>query len=324
MLIPINFLLSFACLLLLVQKRQAGAFFRLLLLVFLLHTVVAGLGALPQFNQLRIIQPLTAVALPLFCYLALCQATGQRLHLALSVLALLLMAGSSLWLPQAIDGLMAVIWMSSAAAMLITLRQGRDTFCQLPLESSGLSVNGWRLLAVLLIAVALIDISVAGLLEYRAGSGVQLLTACGNLLVCLLVALTLLLTPATASTAVKSRKVKEGDAAVLERIDELMRSGIHRETGLNLEQLARKSGIPSRQVSAAINALHRQSVSQYVNSWRIAEACEHLCRSQSTIIEIMENVGFQTKSNFNREFLRITGKTPSQWRKESGEQSRIS
>jgi len=118
--------------------------------------------------------------------------------------------------------------------------------------------------------------------------------------------------------------VKEGDAAVLERIDELMRSGIHRETGLNLEQLARKSGIPSRQVSAAINALHRQSVSQYVNSWRIAEACEHLCRSQSTIIEIMENVGFQTKSNFNREFLRITGKTPSQWRKESGEQNRIS
>nr|WP_280644007.1 hypothetical protein [Candidatus Erwinia dacicola] len=35
------------------QKRQAGAFFRLLLLLFLLHTVVAGLGTLPQFHQLR-------------------------------------------------------------------------------------------------------------------------------------------------------------------------------------------------------------------------------------------------------------------------------
>ncbi|NJC99867.1 helix-turn-helix domain-containing protein [Candidatus Erwinia dacicola] len=179
-------------------------------------------------------------------------------------------------------------------------------------------------MAGVLLAVLLIDISVAGLLEYRAGSGVQLLTACGNLLLCLLVALTVLLTPATASPAVKSRKVKEGDAAVLERIDGLMRSGIYRETGLNLEQLARKSGIPACQVSAAINALYRQSVSQYVNSWRIAEACEHICRSQSPIIKIMENVGSQSKSNFNRKFLRITGRTPSQWRKESGKQSTIS
>ncbi|HBN49318.1 MAG TPA: AraC family transcriptional regulator, partial [Thalassospira sp.] len=27
--------------------------------------------------------------------------------------------------------------------------------------------------------------------------------------------------------------------------------------------------------------------------------------------------GFNTKSNFNREFLRITGKTPSQWQQEA-------
>ncbi|RAP72360.1 hypothetical protein ACZ87_00814 [Candidatus Erwinia dacicola] len=37
------------------------------------------------------------------------------------MLALLVMAGSILWLPQAIDELMAVIWINSAA-MLIKLR----------------------------------------------------------------------------------------------------------------------------------------------------------------------------------------------------------
>nr|WP_232515729.1 hypothetical protein [Aeromonas salmonicida] len=34
------------------------------------------------------------------------------------------------------------------------------------------------------------------------------------------------------------------------------------------------------------------------------------------------NAGFQTKSNFNREFSRLTGLTPSAFRKQSETQSR--
>ncbi|MEJ5177687.1 helix-turn-helix domain-containing protein [Erwinia sp. MYb416] len=90
---------------------------------------------------------------------------------------------------------------------------------------------------------------------------------------------------------------------------------------MNLARLARKAGIPTRQVSAAVNALYQQSVSQYVNGWRIREAGERLAGSQQTVIEVMESVGFQTKSNFNREFRRITGKTPSEWRKDAWEQA---
>ncbi|HBT52603.1 MAG TPA: AraC family transcriptional regulator, partial [Erwinia persicina] len=48
---------------------------------------------------------------------------------------------------------------------------------------------------------------------------------------------------------------------------------------------------------------------------------DRLKGSGETVIDVMEHVGFQTKSNFNREFRRITGKTPTQWRKEAWEQA---
>lgn len=35
-----------------------------------------------------------------------------------------------------------------------------------------------------------------------------------------------------------------------------------------------------------------------------------------TITEAMNEAGFSTKSNFNREFKRVTGLSPSEWRKQ--------
>jgi AraC-like DNA-binding protein len=63
-----------------------------------------------------------------------------------------------------------------------------------------------------------------------------------------------------------------------------------------------------------VNTVVGQNVSQYVNSFRIAEACDLLENTEKSITEIMFDVGFQTKSNFNREFRRITDMTPKDWR----------
>jgi AraC-like DNA-binding protein len=69
-----------------------------------------------------------------------------------------------------------------------------------------------------------------------------------------------------------------------------------------------------RQISAAINRATGKNVSQYVNEFRIAEACALLVETDKPVTEIMLDVGFQTKSNFNREFRRVTNMTPVQWR----------
>ncbi|WP_113865588.1 helix-turn-helix domain-containing protein [Brenneria salicis] len=52
-----------------------------------------------------------------------------------------------------------------------------------------------------------------------------------------------------------------------------------------------------------------------MNGYRIDEARRLLSQTDSRITDIMLACGFQTKSNFNREFLKFTGMSPSHWRR---------
>lgn len=106
------------------------------------------------------------------------------------------------------------------------------------------------------------------------------------------------------------------DSEIVDRLERLFADdGLHRDEDLSLRRLARKLGLPDRQVSNAINRVRGMSVSQFVNDFRIREACRLLGTSKKSIMEVSLTAGFATKSNFNREFLRVTGQTPSQWRK---------
>jgi AraC-like DNA-binding protein len=42
-----------------------------------------------------------------------------------------------------------------------------------------------------------------------------------------------------------------------------------------------------------------------------------LAETTTPVTEIMFDVGFQTKSNFNREFRRVTDMSPLEWRKKT-------
>jgi AraC-like DNA-binding protein len=75
--------------------------------------------------------------------------------------------------------------------------------------------------------------------------------------------------------------------------------------------------LPARQISRAVNRIQKRNVSQFVNDIRVREACRLLKESSLSITQVIYECGFQTKSNFNREFLRVTGKTPRQWRTEA-------
>lgn len=99
-------------------------------------------------------------------------------------------------------------------------------------------------------------------------------------------------------------------------IDRLVRDErLYLDTGLTLSRLARRAGVPARRVSMAINRVRRQNVSQYINGYRSEEACRLLRETDKPVISVMFEAGFETKSNFNREFRRATGASPAEWRK---------
>ncbi len=115
---------------------------------------------------------------------------------------------------------------------------------------------------------------------------------------------------------VKEPSPNEEDRRIFDTIDHLMRQQqLYRDVDLNLNRLARRAGIPSRQISAAINRILGRNVSQVVNEYRIEEAKRLLADATLPITTVMLEAGFQTKSNFNREFQRVVGMTPSDYRR---------
>ena len=53
----------------------------------------------------------------------------------------------------------------------------------------------------------------------------------------------------------------------------------------------------------------------YINSLRVSEACRYLLNTRLSITEISELVGFNTQRTFNRAFIKATGVTPGEYRK---------
>jgi AraC-like DNA-binding protein len=87
---------------------------------------------------------------------------------------------------------------------------------------------------------------------------------------------------------------------------------------LTLDELAERTNIPSRKLSQFINEHYEQSFFDFVNSYRIEEAKRILSGSKDpklTVLEVMYQSGFNSKSSFNTLFKRKTGQTPSEFRK---------
>lgn len=108
-------------------------------------------------------------------------------------------------------------------------------------------------------------------------------------------------------------------AATLARVQQWMEEHqAYRDPDLTLARLARKTGMAPREVSTAVNRLKGQNLSQWINDQRVRAAMAQLRDGRSSVQQAMLDAGFLTKSNFNREFKRITGLTPSAYRAARG------
>ena len=89
------------------------------------------------------------------------------------------------------------------------------------------------------------------------------------------------------------------------------------EPSLTLPELAENISIHPRYLSQEINDSLQQNFYDFVNSYRIEEAKKMFADpadNKKTVLEILYEVGFNSKSVFNNAFKKHTGMTPTQYR----------
>ncbi|MFH7011136.1 helix-turn-helix domain-containing protein [Flavobacterium sp. FlaQc-52] len=87
---------------------------------------------------------------------------------------------------------------------------------------------------------------------------------------------------------------------------------------LTIQDVSKGIEIPVRDLSLLINHKLEQHFYDFVNTYRIENAMEILkdvTKSKVTVLEILYDVGFNSKSSFNTAFKKHTGSTPTDYRK---------
>jgi AraC-like DNA-binding protein len=87
---------------------------------------------------------------------------------------------------------------------------------------------------------------------------------------------------------------------------------------LSIYDLAKQINMPTRELSLLINHDLNQHFFDFVNGFRIRKAMEILAdpdKNDLTVLEILYDVGFNSKSSFNTAFKKYTQLTPTDYRK---------
>ncbi|WP_163321985.1 helix-turn-helix domain-containing protein [Draconibacterium mangrovi] len=92
------------------------------------------------------------------------------------------------------------------------------------------------------------------------------------------------------------------------------------DSSLSVYDLAKQINVPSRDLSIAINHIVKKHFFDYVNEYRIKKAMEIFKNTNDeklTVLEVLYEVGFNSKSSFNTAFKKFTGTTPSEFKKKA-------
>lgn len=331
--VPFPFLTStLLALLFLYLLRNGGTFssrsFLALIGLCAIQSTLVGLRWGYGLSDLRYVVAILAACLPPLTFASfVALKTGPRLPIAarLGILgAPAIVALLFLTFPQLVDLALFSVFVGYALALLIVARSGPDELREAQLEFAPLVHRLMIFVAVCLIVSAVFDLMILLDVAWAQGENVALIAATANLagLACIGCAAAFAgRWGPTVDTQTEPEDLQPStgqDAEVLARLSQMMSANhLYRDEDLNLGRLARRLGLPSRQVSGAINRVTGKNVSQYVNDFRIDEACRLIQEDGASITRAMLESGFQTKSNFNREFRRIKGKSPVAWRRET-------
>jgi AraC-like DNA-binding protein len=280
--------------------------------------LLSGLRWSADLPAIRSVQPISAAILPPLawvCFSPNCRRKALHLVPVVSVVLLVL-----LW-QRFLDLGLASIYIGYGIALLHLALQGPDAFPDVRLGEADRARQAARIAGYLLLALAGADLFVAADFGFERGIHAASIVAVANVLIIVFVALAIASVGSSRpvqdeeTAATLQAEITSNDVNVAAQIDRMIREKqLFRDADLTLQRLARRAGIPARQISAALNRVYGRNVSQVVNNYRIEMAQRLLTETDAPIIHILFESGFQTKSNFNREFRRVTGTNPRDWR----------
>lgn len=318
-----------------VEASGSRRYFAAFLVVYAAQGLIVGLHFGYGISALAPVQPVTAAVLPPLAYLAFRGLTGRPAERPWQHgLAPLLLLAAVLVARVLIDPLLLAVFLAYGVAIWrLAGTAGEEVMVEASLPRMRPARLAARLTAGLMLFFAISDAALALHAAFAGNGDVPRIVALVNVVAIVIAGAAAVLyrphlsgradrsEPASAGAEMLQRPgqgaapASEEDAASLARIQAaLEEDGLYRDENLSLARLARKAGLAPRAVSAAINRAAGLNVSQFVNARRIAEACRLLAETDQSATRIMLDAGFSTKSNFNREFRRITGMSPRQWR----------
>ena len=333
--VPLPFVSALLFAILLVQMVRQGdrpwrdnAFF-LLLLGYAVLSVLLGLRWGYGIRTFIPLQAMLAALTPALAWLAFrgLTAEGPALrwakvwpHLLPAGLVGLLFAISSV----SIDLVVILAFLGYGLALTRLALAGPDALIAPRLDGVLRSYRALQITAVACLLSGLTDIVISLDMRWMGGVISEAMVSGGNVVVLLVLGAAAASAGSTAPAEEAEPPVAEPparpgsdeDKAVALALDALMADRqLYKDVDLNLGRLARRLNLPARRVSSAVNRIHGMSVSHYVNKYRIEEACRLLAATDTSVIQVMMEAGFLSKSNFNREFLRLTGVSPIAWRR---------
>ena len=90
-----------------------------------------------------------------------------------------------------------------------------------------------------------------------------------------------------------------------------------------MNDIAEDSGMSQRHFRRDFEDAMNMKPLDYVNLVRVDKACFLIEKEDASMEEIGYRVGFQTQSTFNRNFKRLTGLSPYQWKSKEKTQEGI-
>jgi AraC-like DNA-binding protein len=100
-------------------------------------------------------------------------------------------------------------------------------------------------------------------------------------------------------------------------ISNLENDKLYLNPDLTLQALAERLQSSSKIISQVINQQSGLNFFDFINTYRCEEAKRHMqdAEPEVTILEILYQSGFNSKSSFNKEFKKLSGNTPTEFRK---------